>query len=481
MLRPLLYDIKRTITSKTVLILVAIILLISLAIVPFTSISNPNIFRAVPVLYYHDQSKYHFLALASNQYGDSLSGVAINITLQGTTNYSGQGISDSSGIANFTIQAPQYNYFAIVSETLGSATFGSNGGSISVAPLGQIQTIGDPFLLTVDKSDSSKMKVQVFFAGNSGAVPSGYSLYYRFLNSSIGGYSGNYPYPYPNNMTLRSGLTQYTEIFDLAPPSSLSKEGVVWLEIFNQTARPVAGTQLSASELRPPTQTVNTTSIASFFFSTILALFVPLMVIIGSYSSYGKDRLTGVLESILARPVTRMGLALSRFLTTIVAFSAAVLGSVGVVDLLLYRFGGSALPGDYALSIMGGLVVEVFAFTGLIFLLSHLVKSTGLLLGLSIVIFLILDFFWSLIIFLFTFLLGGGLGSAVAIQVTLASYYANPAQFLTLINTYFFQSASGVFIQSSSYGVTIPAIVADGILWAIVPFIIFLLLAVKRD
>ena len=234
--------------------------------------------------------------------------------------------------------------------------------------------------------------------------------------------------------------------------------------------------ELTRQQFRP-----EATNVASFFFSTILRFFMPLAAILGAYSSYGKDRLTGVLESVLARPISRRGLAISRFLSTLIALAVAAIASVGIVDLVLNQVLGSALPQDYALAIISGLVVEVAAFTGLIFLLSHLVKSTGVLLGISIVLFVVLDFFWGLIIFLLTLLLGGTSGSAVAVEATLVSYYANPAQFLQLINVYVFQSSSGISLQSSNYGVTLPAIVLDGLLWAILPFLAFLYLAVKRD
>jgi ABC-type transport system involved in multi-copper enzyme maturation permease subunit len=179
--------------------------------------------------------------------------------------------------------------------------------------------------------------------------------------------------------------------------------------------------------------------------------------------------------------VTKRGLAMSRFLSTVLSFTLASAAAVGVVDLLLNSVGGSFLDLSYVLAIIAGLAVEVAAFTGLIFLLSHLLKSTGALLGISIVLFLVLDFFWSLIILLLTFLLGGTAGSAVALQATFLSYCANPAQFLALINVYVLQSSSGIFLQAASYGVTLPVVVLDGVLWAVLPFLAFLYLAIKRD
>jgi ABC-2 type transport system permease protein len=282
-------------------------------------------------------------------------------------------------------------------------------------------------------------------------------------------------------MDLLGNLTDYRQVFDPAIPNGLSETTMVYFELFAPNGTAVSGRQMFVTQLRQQQFRPESTTVASFFFSTILSFFMPLAAILGAYSSYGKDRLTGVLESVLARPISRRGLAISRFLSTLTALAVAAIASVGIVDLLLNQVLGSALPQDYALAIIAGLVVEVAAFTGLIFLLSHLVKSTGVLLGISIVLFVVLDFFWGVIVFFLTFLLGGTSGSAVAAEATLVSYYANPAQFLQLINVYVFQSSSGIGLQSSNYGVTLPAIVLDGLLWAILPFLAFLYLAVKRD
>ncbi len=486
-IRPILYDIKRTITSKTVLILVGIILLISLAVVPFTSSTGSTSTGWVPVLYYNDGTRFHFLTYVSNQYGDPLAGVHVNVTLTsisvpygtGQVFVAGQNVTDSSGIGQVIVKAVgTYDATVTVTGPVGTTTSGS---SVYSGSPGKVQWFGPyPISTAVDSSNSSRQDIQVFFAGDYGTVPSSISMYYTYDNSSFYYCARQYCFT-ESNMTLVRNMQSYHEKFDPPLPSGSNGQGIVWVGLFNQTGAPIVEEPFPLSQLRPSVQPSNVPFIASSFFSTVLSFFVPLMVIIGSYSSYGKDRITGVLESILARPVTRRGLAFSRFLSTVLAFSAAVIACVGVVDLLLFHFSGAYLPGDYALAIMGGLVVEVAAFTGLIFLLSHLVKSTGLLLGLSIVIFLILDFLWSIIVLIVTFALGGTLGSEVALRVTLDSYYANPAQFLTLINTYYFQSALRTFIQSSNYGISLPGLVADGLLWATVPFGLFLYLAVKRD
>jgi len=482
-IRPLLYDIKRTITSKTVLILVAIVLLVSLAIIPLTSPTSRIGFNfpQLPILYYRDNSGYHFLAFSTNDYGDSVNGQGVNITLStfGVIPYqrvdSETKFTNSSGLAAITFNVPPGNYS--VSVELSNNHFPYGNGYISQStPPGDVSALGSAISFVSDKTNGSQKKVQVFYEGAYGVAPIGYSLHFAW-SSSPSAILGNLN---ENQTVLVGNLTGFSQIFSIPISSGLDPATQVVFELFYPNGTVAQTTYTSYSTLRIPKSPTQVANIASFFFSTILGLVIPLMAIIGSYSSYGKDRLTGVLESILARPVTRRGLAMSRFLSTVAAFTIASAAAVGVVDLVLNSVGGSFLDQSYVLAIIAGLVVEVAAFTGLIFLLSHLLKSTGALLGISIVLFIVLDFFWSLIIFLVTLALGGTGGSFVALQATFYSYYANPAQFLNLINAYVFQS-SNTTVQASSLGVTLPAIVLDGLLWTIMPFIIFLYLAVKRD
>ena len=501
-IRPFLYDFKRTITSKTVLILVAIVLLISLTIIPLTSLRSTGGTTPpqAPVLYYRDGVSpnlgYHYLTYFTNQYGDGISGVTVTVTFQGPTNHTSTIVTNSSGLAFVTVRAPNASYSVAIREELSGNSFSTTlpdpasspntGGAVThIGTLGYGGGgIGQASIQTVvDKRNSSKMNIQVFYAAKYGAVPSSYTLYYKVLPINNGIFckgTGNCPFN-ETDMTRIGNLNGYLQIFDPSIPTGLNATADVWFELFDSNRIAVGSNDFSAFQLRRPPQPVMSTSIASGFFSVVLGFFIPLMAIIGSYSSYGKDRLTGVLESVLARPVTKRGLAMSRFLSTVLSFTLASAAAVGVVDLLLNSVGGSFLDQSYVLAIIAGLAVEVAAFTGLIFLLSHLLKSTGALLGISIVLFLVLDFFWSLIIFLLTLALGGTSGSAVALEATFVSYYANPAQFLSLINVYTLQSSSGVLLQPSSYGVTLPAITLDGILWAVVPFLVFLYLAIKRD
>src|SRR3989441_364694 len=384
--RPFLYDFLRTISNRSMLLMVGVILLFSFAIIPMTtttgfsqgSSGTPTIF------YYLDNSGYHFLAFTYDQYGSPVSGASISFTLSS-------------------------------------------------------------------------------------------AMYYTVTASPVAGLARG-------NMTLLGTLVSYYGIFKPDIPGGLNGTAIVSVALFapnNETA--VFTNRFTVSDLRPPQTRISGTDVASSFFSSLVSFFIPLVAIVGSYSSYGKDRLTGVLESVLARPVSRRGLVLSRFLSTLLAISLAVVASVGIVDAILNNVTGSFLSQDFVLAMIAALLAEVAAFSGIVFLLSHLVKSSAVLLGISIGLFVVLDFFWSLIIYLLTALLGGTVGSAVYIQTTILANLANPAQFVSLVDTYMFGSSSGVLIQPANYGLTLPVLIVDGVSWAVAPFVAFLYLAMKRD
>jgi hypothetical protein len=72
---------------------------------------------------------------------------------------------------------------------------------------------------------------------------------------------------------------------------------------------------------------------------------------------YGKDSVSGVLESVLAQPITSKGLSLSRYFSSFAGMSIAFLVSVAVVDLIVQHFTTSFLDPTILLSSTGALLV----------------------------------------------------------------------------------------------------------------------------
>ncbi len=496
-----------------------------------TTFQQPN----TEVLSWYDNSgTYHFLAFETNQFGQAVSGATIqaNITslfFSQSTLPSFQGprvTTNSTGEAEFTINVPvsdinevNANYtvtFTIQEPSGGEYTAGgqpavyspltsfSNGSAISVqASPGQIilvaNTNSGPISIVTDSSNSQKDNLMVTWAGVNGSLPSSYSLYYEFFNEtetctthSIGATSCTSSFSPPStlaesNMTFFDKLSSYEQVSN--PPklaTTLGNASEIGLVLFTSNGYEAFSPQYyPVTQLYPTIQPVTLSQadeLVSSFLTSIYSFFVPLIAIIGSYNSYGKDRISGVLESVLVQPVSRRGLALSRFLATFTGMAIAIGISMAVVDGLVFYYAKAFISSTILLASAGAFCVELAAFIGLMMLLSRVVKSSGLLIGIGIGLFIIFDFLWSIIILLFLVAIRAGFSGTGYVGYTVAAEFVNPAQFVSLVITYLTSSSSSVGLLSpSQYGITIPSLVATGILWVAIPLAGFLYLAVKRD
>jgi ABC-2 type transport system permease protein len=554
MVHPLLYDIRKTFMSKSVLISMALLIAISLFLInSFAVTTTPqNTFANSQVLTWYDSSgTYHFLAFETNQFGQPLSG----ISLQGNLTISFQAfkgpppsnlnsypvyqgpivITNSTGMAEFTIQVPtnqmknvNANYTAAIRINQPNGfpnTFGygstpysqfvslSNGTGTSVPiPAGQVEGLGfNPINTVTDSKNSQISDIQVIWAGPFGSVPKGYSVYYQFYNETCttfaqpGGSStqctGSGP-AFPANLTesnmkFLGNLTTYDQIFKPPPlEANVSQNANIALSLFYPNGTSVTqGIQtFSTSNFYPQAQTYTQGSINQIilgFFLAIFGTFIPLIAIVVSYNTYCKDRVSGVLESVLAQPVSRRGLSISRFIASFVAMAIAVSIAMGVVDAITSYFTKSFVNSTIMLSSAGAFFAELAAFTGIMMLLSRVIKSSGILIGIGIGLFIVIDFFWGVILSLIASANGTFINSLGYYSLAIGSEFFNPAQFVGLVDTYLTHQVNmagigagfgfGFEITPSQYGITIPSLIATGILWGIIPLAGFLYLAIKRD
>jgi ABC-type transport system involved in multi-copper enzyme maturation permease subunit len=116
-------------------------------------------------------------------------------------------------------------------------------------------------------------------------------------------------------------------------------------------------------------------------------------------------------------------------------------------------------------------------------LLSHVIKSSGGLVGVGVGLWILLDFFWSVIILVVAFSMGVQIGSGNYLGLTIDSGFFNPAQFYGLIGNFVngVSLSSGVPISPATYGLTPYTIALAGALWVIVPAAVMLYVASKRD
>ncbi len=463
----------------------AVIIVLSLALVPVVKLAtSPTLFGGsggTAVLAYYSGGDYHFLAYSYNTYGQPVVGTPINVTFSGSgAPPSSEATTNASGLATWTVTgSPPSNGLSFTLRISGNAI---EEGTLppSPSPGGLILTGGNPSPFVVDPSNSSRTDVLLVYEGPNGTEPTMYKVYY-----SYGASQQNFPPLNESQMTFLGTPTSYVSVFRLPPaPSGTTLTSV---GIFDENGTLVSGSSSSFQGVGGPFVPPTPEQLFTSFTSSIFALLVPLMAILVAYNTYGKDKATGVLESVLARPVTRRGLALTRYTSILLSISVAVIVAMAAMELISQALLGKIFSPTFAVYTIAALVVEAAAFVGLTMLISHVLKSTGGIIGVGVGLWIVLDFFWSVFILVAALLLGVQIGSGNYLGVTIDSGFLNPAQFYGLVQQYLngvtITSTSGASIPISpaTYGLTPFTLVGAAAFWVFVPLAGSLYLATHRD
>lgn len=216
----------------------------------------------------------------------------------------------------------------------------------------------------------------------------------------------------------------------------------------------------------------------------IYAFFVPTLGIQTAYSTYAKDRATGVLESVLVRPITRARLILSRFLAVAIASAIALGAALGFLALIFFSETSHTLPAGQLVALYAALLVEALSFAGILFLISHIVRTPGAIMGSAVVTFVLIDIIWFFLLF-FVGIVGGGIATVQGQAHVVDLEYADPAGFPFLVITW----VQGAFFDGTfptpgglgSIGISVPGLVAAGVFWTLAPIAAAFLLARNRD
>jgi ABC-type transport system involved in multi-copper enzyme maturation permease subunit len=469
--------------SKTVLISMAVIIALSLGLIPLVNLATSQTLTygsGVGVMEFYAAGEYHFLAYSSNTYGQPVAGTPLNLTFSGSgAPPSSSAVTNSSGFARWTTQAgppgaQQSFVFQVSGQTVvqGTLSHPSSAGDVNFFGGGSTRFV-------VDAANSSQTDLLFFYEGPNGTLPTMYTVYYNYSSTQGSGA------PDRAHMKFLGSPTTFVTIFKLPPPPRGTTTTTVGafdtagnpIAVFSSTSQSIGGGGFS-----PPSPQ----DLFTAFTASILALVVPLMAILVAYNSYGKDRANGVLESVLARPVTRRGLGLSRYLSMVISISVAITITMGVMEVISQVLLGKILSPTFALTTVGALDVEAAAFIGITMLISQALKSTGGVIGIGIGLWVVLDFFWGLLIFLGAYLLGVQVGSGNYLGLTIDSSFLNPAQFYSLVGQYLSgatitTSGTSTPISPATYGLTPFTLVAAAAFWVLVPLGSFLYLAVRRD
>jgi len=194
--------------------------------------------------------------------------------------------------------------------------------------------------------------------------------------------------------------------------------------------------------------------------------FFPMLFLYLAYTLMAKPRSIGALEFVLARPVTRWDIYLTRWVAGVLV--AVVSAAVFIVSLAAGEtvFLGIVFPGDKLALMFLGVMASLIVFYTLCYAMASSLRS-GLYLGLAIGVYLLFALFWGAIVLMVTILSGSGWAHYTEIAYMMS--YFNPLGPSTLA-TYYIQQDYGLVQEVST--VNPVAGVFAPIIWVVLLFIL---------
>lgn len=515
-IRDFLYDLRRTITGRFTLIMIALIILstvgltyISASSASISSASPQTSYQILPEIY-PVSGGYNISDFAVNGFGEPVSQLSIvtNVFVQGVYNNSSakpslgttteyfNGTTDSNGFANFTFNTSaqdfQYNYsmgYIGPISTGETSVYMFNGTAGMVIPYFAsghgtaahgFHNNSILYALMVSNPKSQSLKnLFIYYAAPNGITLPPVSLYYEVQNTT----GTTSPPTSTSGMTFLRDLGGQNSYVIEMPLNKTADNHLVTVAVFNGTTSPsISFSMIFYSSIS-----------AGAYLESILNIpfefLIPIVGIFSAYFYYGKDKASGVLESVITRPVTKGRILISRFIGTSATFFISLLAALGLADFVVFAYTGSFITTGFFLSMLLGWVAEAIAFSGIMYVAAQFIKSQGAQLGLGIGLFFLLVFFWSLITSIILLETHVNLATVSGYSVQVALNAISPSYYPTLILAY----NSGVYppatagfsvgptVLASTLGITLVSVIAVGLIWVIVPSFISFLLARSRD
>src|SRR5215831_13054378 len=298
-MRPLLYDFKRTLTSKPTLVSRALLVILTVGLAPFLTGSRFTGNINASGVMFHDSSGYHFMVYATNEFGQPLAGVQAQFILKSPAlNYNTTGTTDTNGMMLATINAPErIDYFgAVAVETAGGNVKSLfNVPVLNASEIIPLYPVEHLFLPVTDSTNSTRRLVSLFYSAAGGSKPLSDSIYYGIFQANatdrwdLGPY-GNGPVVNQTQLALLGSLNDYHQLYQLNIPSSqVCTQGSnpcddqIYLALYSSNSTLLYSQLVPEADLYPPPALlVASDNLASQFLVSSLGVFVPLLAILGS-------------------------------------------------------------------------------------------------------------------------------------------------------------------------------------------------------
>jgi ABC-2 type transport system permease protein len=497
-----LYDIKRTLSGKFTIIVVILLVLVTAATAYGAGISSDTADPAhtdIVLPYINDTNGViHVSDYIINGYGQPVSGLSVTSSILNIVFHaSGKDVITSNtsmsenGYANFTFNDKNltgfiYKYYPYYKNGAPEQLSSQSQIVYEHDTMNQFQTTYFPAYpsYNVCFNDSTVPVYAVLLKDKSNPSQVNTMVYVPYINSSI----NNQPLYISDNITSSPvyGVTMHKVMPNYAKdgPNSgafiytthLTTEDLdkyVNIYITNKTgAMVIPNISYMYTYVKPG---VALQDGLALYFGILL---IPILGIFSAYFYYSKDKASGVLESIIARPITKGKLMISRFTGNSVSFLIGLLISFGLADIILEHYTGIYISAGTFTAMFLGYLVEAIAFAGIMYLITQFEKTQGEILGTGIALLFILGFMWTIVSGAILFLLR--LTSKTSfLKDLLIIDSISPSYFPDIISDYHL----GVYstVSASSVGINIYSVVLIGLAWVLIPSLLALYFARKRD
>lgn len=491
-MRPVVYEIERSLTNRFSIVLIVAIIGLSALIAYEEGVSSTSHTARISTIneiagYYVTGNGLMLISYFYDQNGNPAKDISASTSLNGTVY---PGTESSPGTMNFNIVAPakdRIDHGTSVYLTLNYSYKSSFGLSTRTNTSMTVNVVNTKYSgLEVaggisDPQNSSSLGFLLFYVGPTGNHTSP-SLDVNLAPVVSGVLSTSYVWEH------QYSYFTHISVFPSLGSSAVNRTyGLYIKSSYSSTVYFKA--PIGPLSLYKPS-TISTVETAFFSGeSSLLMIFIPLLAVFMAYFTYGKDRVTGVLETVIKRPITKGGAIRSRFLANSVVVTLSIVAAVVISALISYHYFKILMPASFILQVSWAFSIVGISFLAIAYFFSHLLKSPGSLLGALIAVFMIFGLFWSVIFDVIVSAFSIATGTSFYITLQVLFDYANPAGYASLFQLFITHDLGGGLgafgtsqsINPANFGVTPTLLIVSAILWVGIPFIMAQQLAIKRD
>lgn len=460
------HNILRILRNPVFIVLMVIFIIIpvfaSLSGLAFTSTVKNDVLVYGVVNY---EGNAYFDSYATDYLGHALAGINITIDIYGPLSISaGSPInitSNSRGYGNVSL-GPDGNLTndflsaSIPGGSVGNLLLNIGGPQISLYPLfnssyaiGSIRTspssfYSEPLIAYFNQSGNLSSPVNVYIQNGFYGIIAGPS------NNRVvmGPYSG---------FTTQIVPLQYGNYSDQFADVNVNT-------VSNNTT--VANLEIPVYSM-PPGYSIFISAIG-----TVPAILGFFMVMLGLYAVsivYGKDESTGAFEVVLSKSVTRRQLLVQRYISAAAVMTGLVLGTIGLIYLILLVVARSAPPIGFVASLIFGLAIPTLSLMAIAFLFAKY-RRAGEVIGVVVLFALIIGAFIINVV-ISTYFNSANIPTTVGL-LTLAT----PINYYDLFLNAFYPglaSFSGIDLVPANVYPNPLAIIIGGAAWVAFPILLF--------